>query len=64
MGKKTVNYLDDYYFLALLKSLCNGQIQAFLEICDLINFLVSLNKTEWGTMIIVFLGFLIDSEKQ
>ena len=63
-GKKTVNYLDDYYFIALLKSLCDGQIKAFLEICDLINFPVSLNKTEWGTQIIVFLGFLIDSTKQ
>ena len=63
-GKKTVNYLDDYYFAALVKALCDGQIRAFLEICDLIGFPVSLEKTEWGTTIIVFLGFLIDAVNQ
>ena len=60
-GKKTVNYLDDYYFAALLKAWCDGQIRAFLEICDIISFPVSMEKTVWGYTVIVFLGFLIDS---
>ena len=63
-GKKTVNYLDDYYFAALLKALCDSQIHAFLEICYLICFPVSLKKTEWGSTVITFLRFLIDSENQ
>ena len=59
-GKKMVNYLDDYYFVALIKSLWDGQIRAFLEICNLIGFPVSMDKTEWGTPVLIFLGFLID----
>ena len=47
-GKKTVNYLDDYYFATLVKALCDNQIKAFLEICDLIGFPVSLEKTRVG----------------
>ena len=60
-GNKTVNYLDDYFFAALLKAMCDGQIQAFLDICGYINFPISLEKTVWGCTAIVFLGFLIDS---
>ena len=63
-GKKTVNYLDDYYFAALLKALCDRQIRVFLDICDHINFPISLEKTVWGCTVIVFLGFLIDSINQ
>ena len=63
-GKKTMNYLGGKYFVTLLKSLCDGQISAFLEIYHLICFPVSLEKTEWGTPSIVFLGFLIDSINQ
>ena len=63
-GKKTVNYLDDYFFAALLKALCDNQIRAFLDICDCIYFPVSMEKTVWGTPVIIFLGFLIDSIHQ
>ena len=63
-GKKTVNYLDDYYFAALLKAFCDGQIRIFLDICDFINFPISMEKTVWSCTIIVFLGFLIDAENQ
>ena len=61
--KNMVNYLDDYYFVAMLKTMCDNQIQEFLQICSLINFPVSLEKTVWGSTVIVFLGFLIDGEK-
>ena len=64
MGKKLINYLDDYFFAALLAHLCNGQIQTFLQICQMINFPVALEKTFWATTQLVFLGMLLDSEKQ
>ena len=43
--KPLVNYLDDYYFCALLKAMCNGQVEEFLRICKLINLPVSVDKT-------------------
>ena len=63
-NKANVNYLDDYLFADLLKSWCNQQISLFLEICDKINFPVSLNKTEWSTTLLPFLGLLIGTVKQ
>ena len=60
-GEETVNYLDDYYFVAMMKNLCDRQIEEFLQICHLINFPVALDKTVWGTWQIVFLGFLINA---
>ena len=56
-GEITVNYLDDYYFVAMLKALCDQQIKKFLDICATIKFPVSLEKTVWGSMVLVFLGF-------
>ena len=63
-GKDTVNYLDDYYFVALWKALCDWQIREFLRICEIIKFPVSMDKTVWGCTVITFLGFLIDSINQ
>ena len=63
-GKSTVNYLDDYYFVALLKSLRDSQIEQFLQICHTINFPVSLDKTVWGATQVTFLGFLIDAVRK
>ena len=44
-GKKVTNYLDDYLFVALLRSLCNQQCQNFIDICGEINFPVAIDKT-------------------
>ena len=63
-GRKVVNYLDDYFFAALYKLFCDGQVRQFLDICERINFPVSLEKTVWGTTIIVFLGLLINTISQ
>ena len=63
-GKNLINYLDDYFFVALLRLVCNNQVQQFLQICSIINFPVSLEKTFWGTTQLVFLGLLIDSALQ
>ena len=60
-GNETVNYLDDFFFAALLKILCNKQVKTFTKICDLIKFPWSMEKTFWATTRISFLGFLLDS---
>ena len=59
-----INYLDDYLFAALQKMICNNQVRTFLEICDLISFPVSLEKTFWATTKLVLLGLLIDTINQ
>ena len=63
-NKSTLNYLDDYFFAAFLLAECNRQIQGFLDVCNEIAFPVSLEKTQWGTTLIVFLGLLIDTVHQ
>ena len=63
-GKKPVNYLDDYLFVALIKAICNNQMEIFLEICKSIGLPVNLDKTFWASTLLTFLGFLIDTENQ
>ena len=60
-GNPLVNYLDDYLFVAILRMLCNGQLDIFLKVCQMIGMPVALEKTVWGTTQMVFLGFLIDT---
>ena len=62
--RKNINYLDDFFFTALKKAICDGQIQLFLDICSQIKFPVSMEKTFWGTTRLVFLGLLIDTVNQ
>ena len=59
-----INYLDDFFFAALLKLICNNQVKEFLAICELISFPVSMEKTFWGTTNPTFLGLLIDTINQ
>ena len=56
-----LNYLDDFFFVEAVKSLCDRQIRIFLQVCQEINFPVSLEKTEWGTTKLSFLGLDIDT---
>ena len=63
-GQNNVNYLDDFFFAALLKALCDHQVDQFIQFCSEINFPISLEKTFWGATIIVFLGLLIDTVNQ
>ena len=63
-GKGNINYLDDFFFAALLKAICDSQIQEFINVCHTINFPVSMEKTFWGTTKITFLGLLLDTIAQ
>ena len=60
-GKENVNYLDDFFFVALYKAWCDNQIQMFVSICQAIDFPVSAEKTVWGSSRLTFLGLLIDT---
>ena len=59
-----VNYLDDYFFAALLSAMCNLQLNTFLQVCEEIKFPVALEKTFWADSLMTFLGMLLDSERQ
>ena len=63
-GHPLVNYLDDYFFAAFKKSWCDSQIDEFLKVCNDISFPVSLEKTVWGSKLLVFLGLLIDTVQE
>ena len=59
--KNLVNYLDDFLFAELIKLLCSNQVKEFLQVCDMIAFPVSLEKTFWASTRLTFLGLLIDT---
>ena len=56
-GKDNVNYLDDFLFVALLRAMCNGQLDTFLHICEKINFPVSLEENFQSMYPNYILGF-------
>ena len=58
------NYLDDFLFAALTKFWCDTYLSSFLEMCKMIGVPVALEKTEWGTTIIIFLGVLMDGKSK
>ena len=58
------NYLDDFLFLALSQLACNQMLQGFLKICGLMGVPISLEKTEWVVIVIVFLGILLDGKRK
>ena len=55
------NYLDDFLFFVFIKQRCDEMIQEFLNLCNKIGCPVSMEKTEKATMVIIFLGLLLDS---
>ena len=56
------NYLDDFLFIALSELLCNDMMTRFLEICELIGCPIAADKTEWGSVLMVFLGILLNGK--
>ena len=61
---ENLNYLDDFFFVALLKAVCDRQVKQFLQICEDICFPVSLAKTFFARKLITFLGLLINTERR
>ena len=55
-----INYLDDFFFAGAFKDICDQYVRNFLDICQTINFPVSMEKTVWATQM-TFLGLLIDT---
>ena len=60
-GKESINYLDDFFFAAVKKFLCDLQVETFLHVCEEINFPYSQEKTQWSCTQLVFLGLLINT---
>ena len=63
-GEENINYLDDFFFAAICKLICNNQLSEFLDVCQKVNFPVSMEKTFWATDQLVFLGLLIDTTRR
>ena len=61
--KSITNYLDDFLFTAIMKWLCNQQIHEFLILCEELAVPVAVEKTEWASTMIVFLGILLNGEQ-
>ena len=59
-GKQLMNYLDDFLFLAYTRFLCNQLMGTFLKLCEELNIPVATEKTEKASMLIVFLGILLN----
>ena len=54
------NYLDNFLFISHMQQEADVLVRHFLEVCSLINFPISYEKTEWGSERITFLGMLLD----
>ena len=65
IGRKfsTVNYLDDYLFISETEATCNAMVRTFLDLCQDIGCPVSMEKTEWATQVITFLGIQLHGQK-
>ena len=46
--KKKNNYLDNFFFAALMETLCNNQVNVFLGLCEDIGFPVAPKKKQFG----------------
>ena len=60
MPKRITNYLDDFLFIAKTLVKCNFMITQFLTLCSEVGVPIAVEKTEWATEIIIFLGILLD----
>ena len=54
------NYLDNFLFIARTMFLCNWLIHQFLDLCNEIGMPINMDKTEWASQLIVFLGILLN----
>ena len=56
------NYLDDFLFLALTILRCNYLLNQFLQVCDEIGIPMALEKTEYASDMVIFLGLLLNGK--
>ena len=61
-GDCLTNYLDDFLFIAIAKMLCDRLVKLFLDLCRDIGCPIA-EKTEWGSVRIIFLGILLDGKR-
>ena len=54
------NYLDDFLFISTDEAACNALVRSFLQLCKRIGCQEALDKTEWASTLIIFLGILLD----
>ena len=57
------NYLDDFLFVAILRENCDAMMRVFVQLCEEINCPLSEEKTEWASVVIVFLRTLLDGKR-
>ena len=57
---RLTNYLDDFLFISWLKNECNWIMDQFLRMWERINCPVSMEKSEFATEQIIFLGVLLN----
>ena len=60
VNKRITNYLDDFLFIARTLNRCNYMIAQFVQLCEELGIPVSMEKTEWGSELMIFLGILLD----
>lgn len=64
-NQKRLNpYLDDFLFCNSSVQSCNSNLQGFLQVCSMISFPVSSDKTVYATQLIEFLGMLLDAVRR
>ena len=61
-GKAINNYLDDFLFMSLMKKWCNEMVANFLQLCEQLKLPVALEKTEWASTMLIFLGILMNGK--
>ena len=54
------NYLDDFLFIGTEEAEANRMVRSFINLCDFIGVPVSLDKTEWASTLMIFLGLLLN----
>ena len=62
LKKQSTNYLDDFLFLALSRIICDFLIGTFLDLCKSLNVPISMEKTQWSSPVMVFLGILLNGK--
>ena len=58
------NYLDDFLFITVCITACNGMVREFVIMCEFISCPIAPEKTEFADELMVFLGVLMDGRNK